>query len=94
MADNSSEITTIPVLIERLATNDGLKGALVSIDAIATNPTIATAIRDAKADYLLAVKANQPTLRCESTSSPTLLPPVLRPRSTWTKAMAASSNEL
>lgn len=39
--------------------------ALVSIDAIATNPTIATAIRKAGADYLLAVKANQPTLRAE-----------------------------
>jgi predicted transposase YbfD/YdcC len=65
VADKSSETTAIPVLIERLAANDGLKGALVSIDAIATNPTIATAIRDANADYLLAVKANQPTLRAE-----------------------------
>jgi predicted transposase YbfD/YdcC len=65
VAENSNEITTIPLLIERLALNDGLKGALVSIDAIATNPTIATAIRDAEADYLLAVKANQPTLRSE-----------------------------
>jgi predicted transposase YbfD/YdcC len=65
VADKSNEITAIPRLIERLATKDGLKGALVSIDAIATNPTIATAIRDAKADYLLAVKANQPTLRSE-----------------------------
>jgi predicted transposase YbfD/YdcC len=65
VADNSNEITTIPLLIERLAINDGLKGALVSIDAIATNPTIATTIRDAGADYLLAVKANQPTLRSE-----------------------------
>jgi predicted transposase YbfD/YdcC len=65
VADNSNEITTIPLLVERLATNDGLKGALVSIDAVATNPTIATAIRDAEANYLLAVKANQPTLRSE-----------------------------
>jgi predicted transposase YbfD/YdcC len=65
VADKTNEITAIPVLIERLAVNDGLKGALVSIDAIATNPTIATAIRDAKADYLLAVKANQPGLRAE-----------------------------
>src|SRR6184192_1754606 len=65
VADNTNEITAIPVLIERLAANDGLKGALVSIDAIATNPTIVTAIRDAEADYLLAVKANQPTLRAE-----------------------------
>jgi predicted transposase YbfD/YdcC len=61
----SSEITTIPVLLARLADQDGLKGALVTIDAIATNPTIAGAIRQAGADYLLAVKANQPTLRAE-----------------------------
>jgi predicted transposase YbfD/YdcC len=65
VAPGANEITTIPALIERLAANDGLKGALVSIDAIATNSTIATAIRDAHADYLLAVKANQPTLRAE-----------------------------
>jgi predicted transposase YbfD/YdcC len=39
--------------------------ALLSIDAIATNPTVATAIRDTGADYLLAVKANQPSLRAE-----------------------------
>ena len=65
VADNSNETTAIPVLIERLAANDGLKGALVSIDAIATNPAIATTIRHAQADYLLAVKANQPTLRSE-----------------------------
>src|SRR5664279_2059171 len=65
VADKTNEITAIPLLIERLADDDGLKGALVSIDAIATNPTIATAIKDAKADYLLAVKANQPTLRTE-----------------------------
>jgi predicted transposase YbfD/YdcC len=65
VADKTNEITAIPVLIERLASNGGLKDALVSIDAIATNPTIATAIRNAKANYLLAVKANQPTLRAE-----------------------------
>ena len=65
VADKSSEVAAIPALIERLAGNDGLKGALVSIDAVATNATIAKAIRDAKADYLLAVKANQPTLRQE-----------------------------
>ncbi len=65
VADKTNETTAIPILLARLAAQDGLKGALVSIDAIATNPTIATAIRDAQADYLLAVKANQPTLRCE-----------------------------
>jgi predicted transposase YbfD/YdcC len=65
VADNTNEITTIPLLIERLAADNGLKDALVSIDAVATNPTIASAIRDAQAHYLLAVKANQPTLRAE-----------------------------
>ncbi|MGH9810138.1 MAG: ISAs1 family transposase, partial [Terriglobia bacterium] len=65
VADKTNEITAIPLLLDRLAAQDGLKGALVSIDAIATNPAIATAIRAADADYLLAVKANQPTLRSE-----------------------------
>jgi predicted transposase YbfD/YdcC len=65
VANKTNETTAIPILLARLAAQDGLKGALVSIDAIATNPTIATAIRAAQADYLLAVKANQPTLRCE-----------------------------
>lgn len=62
----SNELSAIPVLLERLAEGGGLKGALVSIDAIATNAKIARAITDAGADYLLAVKANQPTLRMET----------------------------
>ena len=65
VADKSNEINAIPLLVRRLAKNDGLKGALVSIDAIATNATIAGVIKDAGADYLLAVKANQPSLRSE-----------------------------
>lgn len=65
VADKSGETTAIPVLLERLGRNDGLKGAIVSIDAIATNAAIAKAIGDQAADYLLAVKANQPTLRAE-----------------------------
>ena len=46
-----------------------MRGALVSIDAIATNAKIAQTITDADADYLLAVKANQPTLRAEIQSA-------------------------
>jgi predicted transposase YbfD/YdcC len=65
VADKSNELTAIPVLVERLAQGGGLKDALVSIDAIATNATIAATIRQAGAHYLLAVKANQPTLRAE-----------------------------
>lgn len=63
--DKASELAAIPVLLERLGADGGLAGALVSIDAIATNPTVAGAIRATGADYLLAVKANQPTLRAE-----------------------------
>ena len=64
----TNELAAIPALIERLAEKGGLKGAIVSIDAIGTNATIAQAIKDAGADYLLAVKANQPTLRAETES--------------------------
>lgn len=65
VSDKSNETTAIPVLIERLAANGGLEGAIVSIDAIACNATIASAITAAGAQYLLAVKSNQPTLRAE-----------------------------
>ena len=41
------------------------EGALVTIDAIACNPRIAGKITGHGADYLLAVKANQPSLRQE-----------------------------
>lgn len=75
VADKSNEITAIPVLLERLAGEGALKGALVTIDAIACNATIATAITDAGADYLLAVKANQPTLRAEIEAAFTTQPP-------------------
>jgi predicted transposase YbfD/YdcC len=65
VADKSNEITAIPLLLERLAVGARLEGTVVSIDAIACNAGIAQAVRDAKADYLLAVKGNQPTLRGE-----------------------------
>jgi len=73
--DKANELAAIPVLLARLAERDGLRGALVSIDAIATNGTIAQAIRDAGADYLLAVKANQPGLRAEVEACFTAAPP-------------------
>ena len=65
----TNELSAIPVLIDRLAEGGGLKGALVSIDAIATNAKIAQTITDKGADYLLAVKANQPSLRAETESA-------------------------
>ena len=65
VADKSNELSAIPVLVKRLAKNEGLQGALVSIDAIATNAAVAGMIKNAGAHYLLAVKANQPGLRSE-----------------------------
>ena len=59
VADKSNEITAIPVLLEALA----IKGCLVSIDAMGTQREIARTIVGRGADYLLAVKNNQPSLR-------------------------------
>lgn len=65
VAQGSCEQETIPLLLERLAAAGSLDGALVTIDAIACNPKIAAAVVDAGADYLIAVKANQPGLMDE-----------------------------
>jgi predicted transposase YbfD/YdcC len=65
VGDKSCEIEAIPVLLDKLAEAGSLKGALVTIDAVACNPKIAGKITDHDADYLLAVKANQPGLRAE-----------------------------
>ncbi len=58
VADKSNEITAVPALLSLL----DLEGAVVSLDAMHCQTGTAKAIRDAKADYLLAVKANQKTL--------------------------------
>ncbi len=65
VAEGSCEQETIPLLLERLAASKALDGALVTVDAIACNPKVAKAIVDAGADYLIAVKANQPGLMGE-----------------------------
>lgn len=56
--EKSNEITAIPALLKMLK----LKGCLVSIDAMGCQKAIANQIRQQGGDYLLAVKANQPTL--------------------------------
>ena len=57
----SNEITAIPELLRLLE----LSGSLVTIDAMGCQKTIAACILERKADYLLAVKANQKTLHTE-----------------------------
>ena len=54
----SNEITAIPELLSMLS----IKGATVSIDAMGCQKIIAEKIVEKKADYLLAVKNNQPNL--------------------------------
>jgi predicted transposase YbfD/YdcC len=56
--EKSNEKTAIPELLATLA----LDGCIVTIDAMGTQASIAQAIRDRGADYILAVKDNQPTL--------------------------------
>ena len=58
VADKSNEITAIPQLLELLE----IKGALVTIDAMGCQKAIAKKIIAEGADYILAVKDNQPTL--------------------------------
>jgi len=65
VTEGSCEQDTIPLLLQRLAAAKALDGALVTIDAIACNAKVAKAVVDAGADYLIAVKANQPGLFAE-----------------------------
>ena len=54
VAEDSNEITAIPALLSLL----DLRGSVVTIDAMGCQTTIARAIRDQGADYLLELKAN------------------------------------
>lgn len=57
--EKSSEIVAIPALLDMLS----IEGAVVTIDAIGCQRDIAQKIIDKKADYILALKGNQGTLR-------------------------------
>ena len=56
--EKSNEITVIPELIDQI----DVQGAIVTIDAMGCQKTIAQKIIDAQGDYVLAVKDNQPKL--------------------------------
>jgi predicted transposase YbfD/YdcC len=59
VADKSNEIVAIPKLLEMMA----IEGAIVTIDAMGCQRDIAQKIVDKKADYVLALKGNQGSLR-------------------------------
>ncbi len=56
--EKSNEITAIPALLELL----DIAGCIVTLDAMGTQKTIAAQIHTARADYILSLKANHPTL--------------------------------
>lgn len=58
VADKSNEITAIPALLKLL----DVQGCIVTIDAMGTQTEIATSIIERHADYILALKGNQPHL--------------------------------
>jgi predicted transposase YbfD/YdcC len=59
VAEKSNEIVAIPKLLDML----DIAGAIVTIDAMGCQRAIAQKIIDKKADYILALKGNQGTLR-------------------------------
>ena len=59
VADKSNEIVAIPALLDMMA----IEGAIVTIDAMGCQRDIAEKILEKKADYILALKGNQGTLR-------------------------------
>ena len=59
VAEKANEITAIPKLLDMLA----IEGAIVTIDAMGCQRAIADKILDRKADYVLALKGNQGSLR-------------------------------
>lgn len=61
VGEKANEIAAIPKLLEMLA----LEGAIVTIDAMGCQRDIAQAILAKKADYVLALKGNQGTLRAD-----------------------------
>jgi len=63
--EKTNEITAIPELLDQLAETKQLEGALVTIDAMGCQVEIADKIVAHGADYLLALKGNQPTLEAD-----------------------------
>jgi predicted transposase YbfD/YdcC len=60
--DKSNEITALPKLLSMLQ----IEGCIISVDAMGCQKEIAKQIVEAKADYILALKANQETLQQEA----------------------------
>ena len=100
--EKTNEITAIPEILDELAEHKQLKGAMVTIDAMGCQVAIADKIVAHEADYLLALKGNQPTLetdvkdyfRTAPDDEVVAKPPVVEKGHGWieTRAYTASSN--
>jgi predicted transposase YbfD/YdcC len=63
--EKTNEITAIPDVLDHLAEAGQLEGALVTFDAMGCQVAVADKILEHKADYLLPLKGNQPTLKAD-----------------------------
>ena len=59
VSEKSNEIVAIPALLDMME----IEGAVITIDAMGCQRAIAKKIKDKKADYIIALKGNQGTLR-------------------------------
>jgi predicted transposase YbfD/YdcC len=59
VSEKSNEILAIPALLDMMS----IEGAVVMIDAMGCQRDIATKIIEKTADYIVALKGNQATLR-------------------------------
>ena len=75
--EKSNEIVAIPALLDMMA----IEGAVVTIDAMGCQRTIAKKIIDKKADFILALKGNQGAcMKTSRSSSQSKRPRILRIR--------------
>lgn len=61
VGEKTNEITQVPELLDLL----DIKGDIVTADAMSCQKEIAAKIKEKKADYILALKGNQPTMEQE-----------------------------
>ncbi len=61
VGEKTNEITQVPELLDLL----DIKGDIVTADAMSCQKEIAAKIKEKKADYILALKGNQPTMEKE-----------------------------
>ena len=61
VGEKTNEITQVPELLDLL----DIKGDIVTADAMSCQKEIAAKIKKKQADYILALKGNQPTMEAE-----------------------------